>query len=492
MILLYHKVDLENRTTWWVSADAFRRQMTQLAGRHVVGLDAYDPTDPRHTVITFDGIYAGVLRFAAPLLQELGYPFELFVSGAHVGQGNDFDASEPPSRFADRAELAALVSMGGRLQWHSHSHRDLSDVPVRELADELEVPDSLRALDPEGFSWFAYPYGRTNPELTAGVRERFRGGLMCDVGEQQDPALWPRLTVRESTALSQHRVSVVVPSYNYGQFLPEAVDSVLRQSYRPDEIVLSDDSSSDDSFFLMQALAEENPSLIRARRTASNLGIESHFNGAVAETSGDLLCFLGADNRFPGDYIEGCVRELFRDERAGIAYTDVALFGDRAADAFDRMRPDFRGAELHPGVFASEYPEFTAESRQEFLSGPSFIHGSSMYRREAWEAAGGYGSRESGPEDRNLFRRIVELGWDAVKVRGPLLEYRQHSPAQANQHFIYLRRIELLQKQVERLSSQLERRSGDLEAMRASRRWRYTEIAARAYSGLRRIARRDR
>jgi peptidoglycan/xylan/chitin deacetylase (PgdA/CDA1 family) len=173
VILLYHKVHPTSPTPWWVTADDFYRQMAELQGRRVLTLDDYDPRNPDHVVITFDGVYDNVLTFAAPVLRRFGYPFELFVSGEHLGQGNDFDAVEPRARFADLGQLRALQALGGRLQWHGRSHLDLAGVAdPAVLARELEVPSELRAaFGEEHFRWFAYPHGGFSGAARAAARQ---------------------------------------------------------------------------------------------------------------------------------------------------------------------------------------------------------------------------------------------------------------------------------------------------------------------------------
>jgi peptidoglycan/xylan/chitin deacetylase (PgdA/CDA1 family) len=149
MILLYHKVHPTVPSMWWVSVDAFRRQMSALAAYQVVTLDDYDPSNPNHVVITFDGVYDNVLKYAAPILAQYGYPFELFVTGAYIGQDNSFDQpKEPPAKFTSLEDLQRLAEMGGRLQWHSWSHAKMSSLPHEELERELTVPRSSVARFP--------------------------------------------------------------------------------------------------------------------------------------------------------------------------------------------------------------------------------------------------------------------------------------------------------------------------------------------------------
>jgi len=81
MILLYHKIYLESPTQWWVDTNNFWRQMYELQNHEVVHLADYDPNNPEHVVITFDGVYENVFQYALPVLKSFDYPFELFVVG---------------------------------------------------------------------------------------------------------------------------------------------------------------------------------------------------------------------------------------------------------------------------------------------------------------------------------------------------------------------------------------------------------------------------
>src|SRR5687768_3893287 len=118
MILLYHKVALSAPTPWWVTADTFNRQMAALVAYDVEPLSSYDHSNPRHVVITFDGVYENVYFFALPILRKWGYPFELFITGNYLGGDNAFDTPEPRTRFCTIEQLETMTRYGGRVQWH--------------------------------------------------------------------------------------------------------------------------------------------------------------------------------------------------------------------------------------------------------------------------------------------------------------------------------------------------------------------------------------
>ena len=230
MILMYHKVHPENKTMWWVDCDSFYQQMASLSCKKVVYLDDYDPEDPSHVVITFDGVYQNVLQFAYPILQHFGYCFELFVTGDYLGAGNAFDTVEPHATFASLEELRALVEGGGRLQWHTMTHRDLFHIhDCTVIRRELTVPETLKALDAGGFRWFAYPNGNFNDDVIKEVLRFFYGAVSCVQGNDHDRYRLNRITVTSRTNLNPRKISVIIPAYNYGCYLSEAVRSEERR-----------------------------------------------------------------------------------------------------------------------------------------------------------------------------------------------------------------------------------------------------------------------
>ncbi len=432
MIFLYHKVHPEGKTVWWVDVESFYRQMRALRGRKIVYLDAYNAADTDQVVITFDGIYTNILEFAAPILHEFGYPFELFVTSDYIGRDNSFDTVEPHALFADREALASLVALGGRLQWHSRTHVNLGPVRDREfIRKELDIPENLHCIDKLGFNWFAYPHGDFNDVVVEEVRSRFKGALSCIQGNDTNPYMFNRQIMTSETVVEpRKKVAVIIASYNYGNFLPEAVESVLRQTQQPDEVHITDDCSEDNTEEVGRYFSEKKPSWVHFHRNDKNLGIIGNFNAAVLRTRADYVCILGADNRMRSDYIERLSAILDAHPNAAIAYTDFALFGPRARLVYEQFPPERRGQIIRNHFYLITFPDFSPSAREQLEQG-NFIHGSSMFRRAAYDGVGGY-LKDDLPEDYSLFRRMVRARWDAVRCPLSLLEYRQHSREQAN------------------------------------------------------------
>jgi len=106
-------------------------------------------------------------------------------------------------------------------------------------------------------------------------------------------------------------VSVIINNYNYGRFVGEAISSVLQQSFGRVEIIVVDDGSSDDSRAVIESYGKDVVTLFK-----ENGGQASAFNAGFDKSSGEIICFLDADDLFLPDKVERIV-EGYADETMG-------------------------------------------------------------------------------------------------------------------------------------------------------------------------------
>lgn len=108
------------------------------------------------------------------------------------------------------------------------------------------------------------------------------------------------------------RISVFIVSYNQENYIAQAIESVLSQSVKPYEIVISDDCSEDGTWEIIQKYQAQYPTLIRAYRNEPNVGIFRNFNETTRKTTGNLVtCVAGDDFIKPGyfEHVQRCVEE---------------------------------------------------------------------------------------------------------------------------------------------------------------------------------------
>jgi glycosyltransferase involved in cell wall biosynthesis len=186
-------------------------------------------------------------------------------------------------------------------------------------------------------------------------------------------------------------MTVAMPNYNHGRFLVEALESVLDQSYRPIEIIVIDDASTDDSARIIEGLASRHPE-IRFYRNETNKGVVFTLNRILEYASGEYVCPLACDdlalpglleksadmlNRFPGAGACQSLHHMIGEngENRGIGHSGVLPYptdsppflGPQAVRATLKKTGDFfvgfnvyrRSALLEVGGFVPEMHEFT-------------------------------------------------------------------------------------------------------------------------------------
>jgi glycosyltransferase involved in cell wall biosynthesis len=122
--------------------------------------------------------------------------------------------------------------------------------------------------------------------------------------------------------------SVVVTNYNYRAFVVEAVDSALAQTRAPVQVIVVDDGSTDGSQDLLRERYGDDARV--TLRCVANGGQLSAFVQGIDGVTGDVVCFLDADDRWGPDYLIR-IGALY-DARADVdfVFTDMQLFGNEA------------------------------------------------------------------------------------------------------------------------------------------------------------------
>ncbi len=194
------------------------------------------------------------------------------------------------------------------------------------------------------------------------------------------------------------RISVLMPCFNHGAFIGEALDSVRSQTWQDFEIIVVDDGSTD------QATLEVLSRLTSPIRvlTTSNQGLPAARNHAAAHASGAVFCALDADDKLASTWFEKGMRLL--DEQADIAFVShwLETFGDE------------------------HWTWKPAKCDLLSLLARNAVNGAALVRREAFEAVGGYdAAMREGCEDWDFWLRLVERGFEGAIIPEVLFYYRR-------------------------------------------------------------------
>jgi len=188
-------------------------------------------------------------------------------------------------------------------------------------------------------------------------------------------------------------VSIIVPSYNQGQFLRATLDSILSQDYRPLQVLVMDGASKDDSVAILRDYAARHPEL--SWISEPDGGPADAVNKGLARAEGAIAGIQSSDDVYLPGAISAAVAALQAHPEAGIVYGDAYLI-----DEHDRQ--------------ISQPTHWPAWTMERFLSMETFVLQSSAFFRTPL-------ARELGGWDRRYFACDVEL-WLRMMFRAPALK----------------------------------------------------------------------
>jgi glycosyltransferase involved in cell wall biosynthesis len=120
--------------------------------------------------------------------------------------------------------------------------------------------------------------------------------------------------------MSSHTLAVILPNYNHGKYLPTAMQALLDKTRPPDEIVVIDDGSTDNSWEIIQDFASRSSS-IRPFRNEKNMGPLYTVNRALGLTQADYIYSGASDDCVLPGFFEKCMDLLAKHPEAGLCCT---------------------------------------------------------------------------------------------------------------------------------------------------------------------------
>ncbi len=201
------------------------------------------------------------------------------------------------------------------------------------------------------------------------------------------------------------KVSLVIPCYDLGRYLDEAVDSALGQTYDDFEILIVDDGSTDpQTVALLDGYDRPKTRVLRG----PHRGVTAARNLAIAEAKGELVSFFDADDKLHPDFLKRTVAVLDGDPSLTFASCWVHLFGHEEWD------------------WKSEACDLVA------LLHDCSVCTAALVRLDAVRAVGGFDeAMELGHEDWDLWLSLVERGHRGVILPEVLFYYRRRGESRS-------------------------------------------------------------
>jgi alpha-1,3-rhamnosyltransferase len=154
------------------------------------------------------------------------------------------------------------------------------------------------------------------------------------------------------------RVTVWIPSYNHARYLPEAIESVLHQSFQDLELLIVDDGSQDESLSIAKSYQAQHPEKIRVATHPGhvNKGISATVNLATELARGHFFCALPSDDRLPLDSVEVRLRRLEPISHGSFVYGQAAMFDSDRPESLRIWSDDITHVEEPVTAFFSRNP----------------------------------------------------------------------------------------------------------------------------------------
>ena len=126
-------------------------------------------------------------------------------------------------------------------------------------------------------------------------------------------------------AVTRPRISVAMCTYNGAHFLAPQLESFVVQSRLPDELVVCDDGSSDDTVAILQAFARRAPFRVRIEVNDVTLRSTKNFEKAIGLCTGDLIATSDQDDVWLPEKLALCEAAFARDPHIGLVFSDAEI-----------------------------------------------------------------------------------------------------------------------------------------------------------------------
>lgn len=200
-------------------------------------------------------------------------------------------------------------------------------------------------------------------------------------------------------------VSIIIPAYNQGEFLKQAIQSSLAQTFSDFEVIVVDDGSTDSTPQVVKEFTDTRIHYIRQE----NKGLSGARNTGILNARGEYLTFLDSDDLFLPEKLTLLTAEFRRHPEAGMIAGQAKLI-------------DQHGRPID-STFNSVMPGDSAE----LILGNPFHVGSVMVLKSWQEKIGGFDESLRSYEDWDMWLRLVRAGCKIMTIDQPVSLYRFHT-----------------------------------------------------------------
>lgn len=205
----------------------------------------------------------------------------------------------------------------------------------------------------------------------------------------------------------QPKVSVIMGIYNCEKTLPEAIESILAQTYTNWELIMCDDGSADGTYLVAQQYQKKYPDKIILLKNDQNMKLSYTLNRCLEVATGELIARMDGDDKSHPDRFQCQVDFLH-------THPDIQLVGTA-------MRP-FDDTGYHEIMLRPTEPSSTM-----LMNSTPFFHATIMTYKSVYDSLGGYCTekRAERVEDIDLWFRFYSKSFVGMNLNEPLYDVRE-------------------------------------------------------------------
>ncbi|MBB6372017.1 glycosyltransferase family 2 protein [Chryseobacterium shigense] len=210
------------------------------------------------------------------------------------------------------------------------------------------------------------------------------------------------------------KFSILIANYNNGKYFRDCYNSLIAQTYENWEVIIVDDSSTDNSVEIIEAIIKNDPRF-KIYRNTNNQGCGYTKRECMKHASGELCAYLDPDDALYEDALEKTIQE-FNTEDITAAYSQMMLCNEN-------LTPDkvFAGTKQ---IYNSRY----------FFNCPTQFAHFFTFKKETYLKTSGINPQLKSAVDQDLYLKILEHG-NIKYIKEPLYLYRLHSNGISQQRF---------------------------------------------------------
>ncbi len=222
--------------------------------------------------------------------------------------------------------------------------------------------------------------------------------------------------------LNPPKISVLIPTYNYARFLPEAIESVLAQDWPNFELLIVDDHSTDNTAEVVQPYCLRDPR-VHFEANAANLGMVNNWNYCLARAGGEYIKFLFGDDKLCHPQALAKMIALLESHPTAVLAASARIILDENSKAVDIWRPLADGCHNGRKIIAA----CLAQDGKNLVGEPSAV----MFRKK--DAQRGFNAAWRQVVDMEMWFQMLEHG-DLACTREALCAFRCHPDQQTERN----------------------------------------------------------